>query len=165
MTVSSDESSEEDFEAVNRNDDSLGDESVDEIKTEETRSNNGILSQRHAGKERSQDFSGNEDGTPEAAIMPSTNATYKVASIPGDGIGPEVISAAIMVLKKLASIQGKFSLQFDHLPWSSEQYKVHGRYIPEGGLEELRKYDAILFGSVGDPGLALLKLHLNLSQR
>ena len=93
------------------------------------------------------------------------NATYKIASIPGDGIGPEVISAAITVLQKLASILGTLSLQFDHLPWSSEQYKVHGRYIPAGGLEELRKYDAILFGSVGDPGSALLNLHLNLSHR
>ncbi len=163
MTVSSDEATEEDFEAMNRNDDSLGDESIDEIKTEETRSNNGILSQHHAGKRHSQDFSGKKDGAPEAAVMPSTNVTYKIASIPGDGIGPEVISAAIMVLQKLASTLGKFSLQFDHLPWSSEQYKVHGRYIPEGGLEELRKYDAILFGSVGDPGSAPVNLHLNIN--
>lgn len=161
MTVSSDEATEEDFGAMIRNDDSLGDESIDENKAEETRSNNGILSQRHAGKRHSQDFSGKKDGAPEVAVMPSTNATYKIASIPGDGIGPEVISAAIMVLQKLASTLGKFSLQFDHLPWSSEQYKVHGHYIPEGGLEELRKYDAILFGSVGDPGSALLNLHLN----
>lgn len=89
---------------------------------------------------------------------------YKIASIPGDGIGPEVISAAITVLQKLASTLGTFSLQFNHLPWSSEHYKAYGRYIPEGGLEELRKYDAILFGSVGDPGLALLNLHLSPSQ-
>ena len=88
--------------------------------------------------------------------MLSTKTTYKIASIPGDGIGPEVISAAITVLEKLASTLGTFSLQFEHLPWSSEYYKVHGRYIPEGGLEELRKYDAILFGSVGHPGPALL---------
>lgn len=93
------------------------------------------------------------------------NATYKIACIPGDGIGPEVISAAITVLQNLASLLGTFSLQFDHLPWSSEQYKVHGHYIPEGGLEELRKYDAILFGSAGDPGSALLNLHLKISHR
>ena len=91
--------------------------------------------------------------------MSSTIPTYKIASIPGDGIGPEVISAAITVLQKLASTLGTFTLQFEHLPWSSEYYKAHGRYIPEGGLEDLRKSDAILFGSVGDPGAALLSLH------
>ena len=90
--------------------------------------------------------------------MPSTKS-YKVASIPGDGIGPEVISAAITVLQKLASTLGTFSLQIEHLPWSSNTYKKHGRYIPEGGLEDLSNYDAILFGSVGDPGSALLNPH------
>ena len=92
--------------------------------------------------------------------MPSTKRTYKIATIPGDGIGPEVISAAITVLQKLASTLGTFSLQWEHLPWSSEYYKAHGHYIPEGGLEQLKTYDAILFGSVGDPGMPLLKLHL-----
>ena len=91
--------------------------------------------------------------------MSSTIPTYKIASVPGDGIGPEVISAAITVLQKIASTLGTFSLQFQHLPWSSEYYKVHGCYIPQGGLEELGKFDAILFGSVGDPGAALLSLH------
>ena len=91
--------------------------------------------------------------------------TYKIATIPGDGIGPEVISAATTVLRKLASSLGTFSLQFDHLPWNSAHYKAHGRYIPEGGLEELRKYDAILFGSVGAPGPALPNLRLNLNRR
>lgn len=90
--------------------------------------------------------------------MSSTIPTYKIASIPGDGIGPEVISAAITVLQKLASTLGTFSLQLQHLPWSSEYYKAHGRYIPQGGLEELGKFNAILFGSVGDPGAALLSL-------
>lgn len=123
-----------------------------------------IHSQRHAGKEQSQDFSSKKDGALKAAIMPSTNPTYNIASIPGDGIGPEVISAAITVLQKLASTLGTFAFRFDQLPWSSEQYKAHGRYIPDGGLEELRKYDAILFGSVGDPGSAFLNLHLSPSQ-
>ncbi len=77
---------------------------------------------------------------------------YQIASIPGDGIGPEVISAGIQVLEKLASILGEFEFHFDHLEWSSDYYKKHGKYIPDGGLESLRKYDAILFGSVGAPG-------------
>ena len=76
---------------------------------------------------------------------------YKIASIPGDGIGPEVIGAGIKVLQKLASTLGSFSLQFDHFDWSSDYYKKHGHYIPEGGLEDLKKYNAIFFGSVGAP--------------
>ena len=77
---------------------------------------------------------------------------YKIASIPGDGIGPEVITAGITVLKKLASVLGTFDLQFDHFDWSSDYYKRYGRYIPEGGLDEIKRYDAIFFGSVGAPG-------------
>jgi len=86
--------------------------------------------------------------------MAPEKPTYRVASIPGDGIGPEVISAGITVLKKLADVLGTFDLEFEHFDWSSEYYKKYGRYIPEGGLEELKKYNAILFGSVGAPGLS-----------
>ena len=78
--------------------------------------------------------------------------TYKIASIPADGIGPEVISAGIQVLEKLSSVLGTFDFQFDHIEWSSDFYKKHGKYIPEGGLEDLKKYNAIFFGSVGAPG-------------
>lgn len=77
---------------------------------------------------------------------------YKIASIPGDGIGPEVISAGIQILEKLASVLGEFEFHFDHKEWSSDYYREHGNYIPDGGLESLKKYDAILFGSVGAPG-------------
>ena len=88
-----------------------------------------------------------------ATIRNASRPSYKIASIPGDGIGPEVISAGITVLKKLASVLGTFDLQFDHFDWSSDYYKKHGRYIPEGGLDEIKKYDAIFFGSVGAPGI------------
>jgi tartrate dehydrogenase/decarboxylase / D-malate dehydrogenase len=74
--------------------------------------------------------------------------TYRIAAIPGDGIGNEVIPAGIEVLQKLA--QG-FSLEFTHFDWSSARYKKEGAYIPEGGLEELKKHDAIFFGAVGAP--------------
>ena len=82
--------------------------------------------------------------------------TYRIASIPGDGIGPEVISAGITILRKLAHVLGTFDLEFEHFEWSSEYYKKCGRYIPEGGLEELKRYNAILFGSVGAPGMLAL---------
>lgn len=78
--------------------------------------------------------------------------TYKIASIPADGIGPEVIEAGVEVLNALADALGTFKLNFTHFDWSSETYKKTGNYIPDGGLDELKKHDAILFGAVGAPG-------------
>ena len=76
--------------------------------------------------------------------------TYRIASIPGDGIGNEVIPAGIEVLQKLSSAEG-FGLEFTHFDWSSKRYLETGRYIPGGGLEQLKKFDAIFFGAVGAP--------------
>jgi len=73
--------------------------------------------------------------------------SYRIAAIPGDGIGNEVIPAGIEVLKKLDG----FRLEFEHFDWSSERYQKTGAYIPEGGLDKLRKFDAIFFGAVGAP--------------
>ncbi|OAL23517.1 hypothetical protein AYO22_06567 [Fonsecaea multimorphosa] len=84
------------------------------------------------------------------APPPSTTA-YKIASIPADGIGPEVISAGIRVLETLSqAFSSRFTFQFTHFDWSSDTYLQKGRYIPEGGLDELRQFHAILFGAVGD---------------
>ncbi|MEN3363272.1 MAG: tartrate dehydrogenase/decarboxylase / D-malate dehydrogenase [Burkholderiales bacterium] len=74
---------------------------------------------------------------------------YKIAAIPADGIGPEVISAGLEVLETLAGQDGGFKLQVEHFPWSSEYYLKHGHYIPEGGLDKLKTFDAIFFGAVG----------------
>jgi tartrate dehydrogenase/decarboxylase / D-malate dehydrogenase len=76
--------------------------------------------------------------------------TYRIASIPGDGIGNEVIPAGMEVLQQLSSVE-KFSLEFTHFDWSSKRYLETGRYIPEGGLAQLKKFDAIFFGAVGAP--------------
>ncbi|CAN8102655.1 unnamed protein product [Discula destructiva] len=84
-----------------------------------------------------------------AAAAPVSKPSYSVASIPADGIGPEVIAAAITVLKTLAKALGTFNIDFTHFDWSSDTYKRTGKYIPDGGLEELKKHDAILFGAVG----------------
>ena len=75
---------------------------------------------------------------------------YRIASIPGDGIGNEVIPAGIEVLNHLARL-GEFGLSFEHLDWSSKRYKETGAYIPEGGLQKLKTFDAIFFGAVGAP--------------
>ena len=74
--------------------------------------------------------------------------THRIAAIPGDGIGNEVIPAGIEVLNKTAD---GFRLEFEHFDWSSQRYQRTGRYIPEGGLEQLKKFDAIFFGAVGAP--------------
>ena len=87
--------------------------------------------------------------SPSAA--PSKKA-YSIASIPADGIGPEVIGAGIEVMKALAEALGSFDLDFTHFDWSSDTYKKTGNYIPDNGLEDLKKHDAILFGAVGAPG-------------
>ena len=78
---------------------------------------------------------------------------YRIASIPADGIGPEVISAGITVLEKLASTLGTFDLSFQHFDWDSRRYKTQGQYLPEDALTTLKKFDAILFGAVGAPGM------------
>lgn len=83
---------------------------------------------------------------------PPKRPVYRIASIPADGIGPEVIDAAIEVLKSLTWVLGDFELHFDQFEWGSKFYKLNRNYMPENGIEALKKYDAILFGSVGAPG-------------
>lgn len=77
--------------------------------------------------------------------------THKIASIPGDGIGIEVVAAAIVVLKQLAETLKTFNIEFTHIPWGTAYYKEHGRYVDPNVLDVLRGYDATLFGAVGAP--------------
>jgi tartrate dehydrogenase/decarboxylase/D-malate dehydrogenase len=74
---------------------------------------------------------------------------YAIASIPADGIGPEVIHAGIAVLNRLAEASGQFTLRFEEFPWGSDYYKAHGVMMPADGLATLRDFDAIYFGAVG----------------
>src|SRR6266540_2543801 len=78
-----------------------------------------------------------------------TMREHRIAAIPGDGIGPEVIGAGLEVLRALAAGDGGFRLRVETFPWSSETFLRDGRYVPEGGLERLRGFDAIFFGAVG----------------
>jgi tartrate dehydrogenase/decarboxylase/D-malate dehydrogenase len=75
---------------------------------------------------------------------------YRIAAIPADGIGPEVISAGLEVLDAVASRSGAFTLAFDHYGWGSNWYRKHGSYMPADGMASLRTADAIYFGAVGD---------------
>ena len=76
---------------------------------------------------------------------------YKIAAIPGDGIGPEVIAAGIEVLKACAERDGGFDVGFDHFDWGSDYYKTHGVMMPANGLDLIKNHDAIYFGAVGAP--------------
>jgi tartrate dehydrogenase/decarboxylase / D-malate dehydrogenase len=79
--------------------------------------------------------------------------TYRIAAIPADGIGKEVIAAGLDVLAALEKRDGGFRLEVEHFPWGSDYYRQHGRMMAEDGLERLRCVDAIFFGAVGDPGI------------
>src|SRR3954452_3831054 len=77
--------------------------------------------------------------------------TYKIAAVPGDGIGKEVIAAGIEVLNALAKRDDKFSFTFESFDWGSDYYKKHGVMMPADGGEKLKPFDAIYFGAVGAP--------------
>ena len=74
---------------------------------------------------------------------------YKIAAIPGDGIGTEVVPAALDVLSACAECQRDFTLDVTHLDWGSERYRQTGAFMPPDGIETLKQFDAILFGAVG----------------
>lgn len=76
---------------------------------------------------------------------------YKIAAIPADGIGPEVIEAGVAVLQELAQRAGDFALAVESFDWGSDYYKKHGVMMPADGLEQLKPFDAIYFGAVGAP--------------
>ena len=78
---------------------------------------------------------------------------YRIAAIGGDGIGPEVVAAGVQALKVCAERDGNFTLDFQDFDWGSDYYKKHGVMMPADGADQLRKFDAILFGAVGAPDI------------
>ncbi|CZR64837.1 related to 3-isopropylmalate dehydrogenase [Phialocephala subalpina] len=97
---------------------------------------------------------------PSATIEASNGTTgiaapgrqsYSIALIPGDGIGIEVIHAGQVVLKHLAKAIDTFDLSFEEFDWSSARYKKEGKYLPDDALEQVRRFNAIIFGAVGAP--------------
>jgi tartrate dehydrogenase/decarboxylase/D-malate dehydrogenase len=77
---------------------------------------------------------------------------YRIATIPGDGIGKEVVPPGMRVLEAAAKQHG-FSLTWDHFPWSCAYYQETGRMMPTDGLAQIRQHDAIYLGAVGFPGV------------
>ncbi len=85
--------------------------------------------------------------------------SFRIAVIPGDGIGKEVMPEGLRVLE---AVGRKFGIQwkFDELDWSCDYHAKHGRMMPEDGLEQLKKHDSVYFGAVGWP--AQLPDHISL---
>ena len=97
--------------------------------------------------------------------------TYKIACLPGDGTGPEVIAEGVKVLKAAAKKFG-FSMKFDTFDWGGTRYVEQGSIMPDDATEILKKYNAIYLGAIGRPDVApgilekgiLLKLRFDLDQ-
>jgi len=88
------------------------------------------------------------DGGAEGVL--SGMGSYRIAAIPADGIGPEVIGAGLRVLEALQATDPSLRLDVEHFDWGSDYYRKHGLMMPADGLEQLRPFDAIYFGAVGD---------------
>lgn len=78
---------------------------------------------------------------------------FSIASIPGDGVGKEVVPAAQRVLKTISDIHGGLSFEFTEFPYNCEYYLEHGEMMPDDGLERLKGFDAIFLGAVGNRSL------------
>jgi 3-isopropylmalate dehydrogenase len=97
--------------------------------------------------------------------------TYKIAVVPGDGTGPEVVAEAVKVLKTAAD-KFKFKVDLTNFDFGGERYKRTGETLPDSAVEELRQFDAILLGAIGHPDVApgilekgiLLKMRFELDQ-
>jgi len=79
--------------------------------------------------------------------------TYRIAMIPGDGIGKEVVPAGRRVLQALSAADKSIAFEFEDFDWGGGHFRRHGVMMPDDGLDALRGKDAILFGSAGDPDI------------
>ena len=78
---------------------------------------------------------------------------YKIAVIPGDGIGAEVINSGVEVLKALSKTEDNLPMEFTDFDWGSDYYRKNGIMMPEDGVEILKEFNSIYFGSAGDPNI------------
>lgn len=77
----------------------------------------------------------------------------KIAVIPGDGIGQEVVPEAIRVLNTVCERSSKIRFHFTEFPWGSNFYVTNKKMMPDDGIKQLSQYDGIFLGAVGDPNL------------
>jgi 3-isopropylmalate dehydrogenase len=76
--------------------------------------------------------------------------TYKIAVLPGDGTGPEVVTEGLKVLN-VAAKKYDFKMDLTHFDFGGERYKRTGETLPDSAIEELKKFDAIFLGAIGHP--------------
>jgi tartrate dehydrogenase/decarboxylase/D-malate dehydrogenase len=98
-----------------------------------------------------------------------TEKIFKIAAIPADGVGKEVVAAGRRVLDTLAAqSEGRFAFEWTEFPWGCEYYEQTGRMMAADGLQTLQAFDAIYFGAVGWPSvpdhISLWGLRLNIAQ-
>src|SRR5690625_3206398 len=78
---------------------------------------------------------------------------FKIALIPGDGIGPEVVAEGVKVLKAIEEMDSEISFSFKEFPWGCEYYLKNGKMMDDDGIDQLKAFDAIYLGAVGYPGV------------
>lgn len=76
---------------------------------------------------------------------------HKIAVIPGDGIGPEVIEEGKLLLEMIQGLEKEVAFEFNYFSWGSDYFLKHGKMMPDDGLKQLKGYNAIYFGAVGSP--------------
>ncbi len=79
-------------------------------------------------------------------------SNYKIAVVPGDGIGKEIVPEGLRVIEAVAK-KHNFSIETEEFGWGAGYYLEHNMFLPEDGLDTLKKFDAVYFGSVGLPAV------------
>jgi tartrate dehydrogenase/decarboxylase/D-malate dehydrogenase len=74
--------------------------------------------------------------------------THRVAVLPGDGVGPEVVAEARRAVDALG-----LPIEWTELPWGSAHWHEHGTMMPAGAIEQVAAHDAVLMGAIGDPSV------------
>ena len=83
--------------------------------------------------------------------------SYRIAVVPGDGIGPEVVREGAKVLQRAAELEG-FGVELTEFPFGAEHYLSTGEVLPDNWIEDVKAYDAVLLGAIGDPRVEVGKL-------
>lgn len=78
---------------------------------------------------------------------------FKIALIPGDGIGPEVVDEGVKVLKTIQQLDPNINFTFEEFPWGCEYYLENGKMMADDGIDQLKSFDAVYLGAVGYPGV------------
>ncbi|MCK4249756.1 MAG: 3-isopropylmalate dehydrogenase [Candidatus Omnitrophica bacterium] len=76
---------------------------------------------------------------------------HKIAVIPGDGVGKEVAEEGVKALKAVSQAIGDLQFEFTEFPWGCDYYLENNEMMPADGLDQLKKFDAIYLGAIGDP--------------